>query len=156
MNRESADWFLTLALTPSETFVHGLHDHFRFYSPLLWTWTRQRQIVIFLPNSFISDFAVLLESSNSQPPLTWIKQQSASIYWNQATVSLHKQPFYQSEAATRLTYQQADAGSHNTLSGGSWSEWRDGGRGTARIFLRGGAEVMETKALKRKNCLWWE
>jgi len=26
-------------------------------------------------------------------------------------------------------------------------------RGAARIFLRGGAEVMEAKALKRKNCL---
>jgi len=27
------------------------------------------------------------------------------------------------------------------------------GRGAARIFLRGGAEVMEAKALRRKNCL---
>jgi len=27
-------------------------------------------------------------------------------------------------------------------------------RGAARIFLRGGGEVMEAKALKRKNCLW--
>jgi len=26
-------------------------------------------------------------------------------------------------------------------------------RGAARIFLRGGAEVMEAKALKKKNCL---
>jgi len=26
-------------------------------------------------------------------------------------------------------------------------------RGAARIFLKGGAEVMEAKALKRKNCL---
>jgi len=26
-------------------------------------------------------------------------------------------------------------------------------RGAARIFLRGGAEVMEAKALKRKSCL---
>ena len=29
-------------------------------------------------------------------------------------------------------------------------------RAAARIFLRGGAEVMEAKALKRKNCLWLE
>ena len=29
-------------------------------------------------------------------------------------------------------------------------------RGAARIFLRGGAEVMEAKALKKKNCLWLE
>ena len=27
------------------------------------------------------------------------------------------------------------------------------GRGAARIFLRGGAETVEAKALKRKNCL---
>jgi len=26
-------------------------------------------------------------------------------------------------------------------------------RGAARIFLRGGAEIMEAKAMKRKNCL---
>jgi len=26
-------------------------------------------------------------------------------------------------------------------------------RGAARIFLKGGAEVMEAKALKKKNCL---
>jgi len=35
-------------------------------------------------------------------------------------------------------------------------KFADVSRGAARIFLRGGAEVMEAKALKRKNCLWLE
>jgi len=34
--------------------------------------------------------------------------------------------------------------------------WVISTRGAARIFLRGGAEVMEAKALKKKNCLWLE
>jgi len=29
----------------------------------------------------------------------------------------------------------------------------DTARDAARIFLRGGAEIMEAKAMKRKNCL---